>query len=76
VTRKRSRQEDINTNADVNVRDNTLKTLQEGNSNGWIEEDESTDGGNCGKNGDNAEAAQKDSNLKNPVPTKSFGTDG
>ncbi|CAL9242815.1 unnamed protein product, partial [Arabidopsis halleri] len=76
VTRKRSRQEDGNIDADVNVRDNTLKTLQEGNSNGWIEEDESTDGGNCGKNGDKAGDAQKDSNMKNPVPTKSFSTDG
>ncbi|XP_020874286.1 uncharacterized protein LOC110226602 isoform X2 [Arabidopsis lyrata subsp. lyrata] len=69
ATRKRYRQEDASSvNADVNVsvRNTKLRSPPEDNHNGWIEDEESTDIGNCGDNG----VAQKDSKMKNPTPTK------
>ncbi|KAG7544158.1 Zinc finger PMZ-type [Arabidopsis thaliana x Arabidopsis arenosa] len=67
ATRKRSRQGD--TNVDGSVRDDTLGTPQKGNSNGWLEDEENTDDGDCGIGVDNA-VAQKDSRMKKPGLTK------
>ncbi|EOA18417.1 hypothetical protein CARUB_v10006961mg [Capsella rubella] len=67
ATKKRSRRE--NPNVDGSDRDNTLRIPQEHNSNGWIEDDENMDDGDCGFGGDNV-AAQKDSRMKKPGPMK------
>ncbi|EOA16094.1 hypothetical protein CARUB_v10004228mg [Capsella rubella] len=68
ATRKRSRQEEASVNADVNVsvRDTKLRSPREDNHNGWIEDEESMDVGNCGDNG----VAQKDPEMEKPTLTK------
>ncbi|XP_010441339.1 PREDICTED: uncharacterized protein LOC104724538 [Camelina sativa] len=63
ATRKRSRQED--TFFDGSVRDNTLGIPLVHNSNGWIEDDENLDDGDCGIGGGKA-TAQKDSRMTKP----------
>ncbi|KAL1195577.1 hypothetical protein V5N11_013578 [Cardamine amara subsp. amara] len=67
AARKRFRTDDANVN--VSVRENTLRTPRELNSNGWIEDEQSTDAGNCGSGGGNSEAVPKNANLENSGPT-------
>ncbi|EOA12375.1 hypothetical protein CARUB_v10025926mg [Capsella rubella] len=75
ATRKRSRLEDGNIDTDVNVsvKYNTLRTPREDNSYMWVEEEEGTDCGkcNCG-NGGNSVTTQKDSTTESPGLTKSL----